>query len=428
MAALISAAVLLLLPSLVCAQAKVEGRVVNGTTNRPVPGQEIRLLIPRGGMQQVGTTKTGADGHFVFDAAGIDSKSFYLVSTDFQGVPYNTPATFNSNGAASVDLTVYDSTRSPNGLRIPAMRVLAGAEKDELRVQEEYAVQNSTNPPRAYAVPGATFSFRIPADAGTPTVSVAGLMNMPLPQTPAPGKPPGTFSIHYPMKPGVTTVTVQYVKPYEASGVELKDGASFLLDQAELYIYPSSLVVDAPGFQPAGIDNPHLIAKYQAAQLPAGASALDIRLSGESAAGPPPGSGQPAQGGQQEESQGGNPNGNQGAQEEVKVVPNSVSNLTAPVLAGLLLLLLWALAVRMMKEWPHIKAEATGEPAGRTLDPQAEKLLNSIADLDELFATGKIAEPKYWKERLELKARLVAFLKKSPPATLESYAARQNPH
>jgi hypothetical protein len=54
-------------------------------------------------------------------------------------------------------------------------------------------------------------------------------------------------------------------------------------------------------------------------------------------------------------------------------------------------------------------------------------LFNSLADLDELFATGKIAEKPYWKERLELKARLVAKLKKAPPALLESYAIRHTP-
>ena len=82
--------------------------------------------MPRGGMQQVGTVKTGADGRFAFDSPVIDPKSFYLVSTDFQGAPYNAPATFDSTGSANVELTVYDSTRVPDGLRIPAMRVLAG--------------------------------------------------------------------------------------------------------------------------------------------------------------------------------------------------------------------------------------------------------------------------------------------------------------
>lgn len=80
-----------------------------------------------------------------------------------------------------------------------------------------------------------------------------------------------------------------------------------------------------------------------------------------------------------------------------------------------------------MRDWPRLKAQAPGAGATPQLDAKVEKLLTSIADLDELFAAKKIAETKYWKERLELKARLVALLKKHPPASLESYAARPHP-
>ena len=52
------------------------------------------------------------------------------------------------------------------------------------------------------------------------------------------------------------------------------------------------------------------------------------------------------------------------------------------------------------------------------------QLFNSLADLDELFSQGKIAEKKYWKERLELKARLMALVKKSQALSPETYAAR----
>src|SRR5215472_1833302 len=86
----------LLLPAAVLAQGQVRGTVSNGTTGHAVGGQEVRLLMPRGGMQQVATAATDSSGHFVFSADGIDPKSFYLVSADFQGASYNAPATFDS--------------------------------------------------------------------------------------------------------------------------------------------------------------------------------------------------------------------------------------------------------------------------------------------------------------------------------------------
>jgi hypothetical protein len=402
-----------LLPAASFAQGKIEGTISNGTVGRPVARQEVRLLMPRNGMQPVATATSDTAGHFAFTSPDIDPRSFYLASTEFQDASYNAAVAFDPTGAANVVLTVYDSTRSPAGLRIPAARVLVGAEGSELRVQEEYAVQNSSTPLRTYATPKGTFAFRVPIDADTPTVSVTGLMNMQLPQTPAPGKVPGQFSISYALKPGVTTVTIQYRRPYRASGVLLNDGAAFPIDQAELYVYPSSLSIEAPGFQPAGIDKAHMLEKYEAQQLArGGTTAFSIRFSGPSASGPPPGMEQ-----QGEEQSGG----------EVKTVPNSISQLTAPVLAGFLVLLLWALGVRVMKEWPKLKAQLAEQAESPKLEPKAEKLLNSIADLDELFAGGKIAEQAYWKERLELKARLVALLKKNPPARLGSYVTRQSP-
>jgi hypothetical protein len=56
-----------------------------------------------------------------------------------------------------------------------------------------------------------------------------------------------------------------------------------------------------------------------------------------------------------------------------------------------------------------------------------EKLLDSLANLDELFEAGKLPEKKYWRERIDLKAKLVVLLRRTPPSLLQSYASRQNP-
>jgi hypothetical protein len=45
--------------------------------------------------------------------------------------------------------------------------------------------------------------------------------------------------------------------------------------------------------------------------------------------------------------------------------------------------------------------------------------------LDELFSSGKIAENQYWKERLELKAKAVAILKKEPSTKPNPVASRK---
>src|SRR6266404_7886064 len=76
------------LPTVANAQGRIEGQILNGATKQPVAGQEVRLLSPRGGMQQVGTASTDASGRFAFTGSQIDPSSFYLVETTFQGVRY----------------------------------------------------------------------------------------------------------------------------------------------------------------------------------------------------------------------------------------------------------------------------------------------------------------------------------------------------
>jgi len=399
-------------------QARIEGQILNGTTSQPVAKQEVRLLSPRQGMQQVATASTDANGRFAFGESSIDSSgAFYLLETAFQGVRYHEPVRFDSTGRAAVNIAVYDLTSDRPALRVQALRVLVQVAGPKARVRTEYEVKNASQPPRAYADPKGTFHFRLPPGVGQPTVAVMGLLNMPLPQTAEAGGSPGEFFLRYPLKPGVTTVTADYEADYSAAKLALSEQVPYAIDHAEMYIFPSSIAVDSAVFKLAGVDSKNRIEKLEAENLP-GDTTVEARLSGEAAGSPPSESGEaeggPAEGGQ-----------------EVKITSASMTRLALPILACFLLVFLWALGVRLAKEWPRVKAgqagPVRGQPSQKRLGGKAEKLLNSLADLDELFAAGKIAEKDYWKERLELKARLVANLKKSPSASLESYAGRSAP-
>lgn len=390
------------------APAQMQGQLVNGTTGQPQANQAVQLLMPRGGMQQVASATTGADGHFVFSQSDLDSSSFYLLQATYQGVDYHAPVQFDSSGVATVNLTVYESTTTAPALRIKSARLIVRAAGDKARVQEMFAVQNPVD--RSYANPDGTFRFQLSATAGQPTVAVAGLMNMPLPQTATAGKKPGQFSIAYPFKPGATVVMVAYEADYGASGLALGDAVPWPIDAADLLVSPTNLSVDSPLFKPAGTDSETGSQRYVAANLEAGAP-LEAKLSGEATVASPEAAGS------SETSQG---------DTQVKVLPNPLTRLGLPLLASLLLVLLWALGVRVAKEWPQWKERQQASSAQKELAAKVDAMFNSLADLDELFAAQKIAEKQYWKDRLELKARLVAALKKAPPSLLESYATRHS--
>ena len=393
------------MPTLLGAQGRIEGQISNGTSGRPVANQEVRLLQPRQGMQQVAISATDRDGRFLFAESEIDPSSFYLVQTEFHGVHYMSPVKFESKSDVTVNLTVYESTPSDSSLRIQVLRVLVRAEGAKAQVREEFAVLNSAEPPRAYENPDGTFHFRLPSGSGEPTVVVVGLMNMPLPQTAEPGKSPGEFFIRTAFKPGITAVRVAYETEYTSDGLALSDRIAYPVDRAELYVSPSNLSVVSEVWSPAGLDPSNDLKKFEAQKLRRGAK-LEAQISGAAAASPVPEAG---------------PTNN-----DVKVVPNSMTRLGVPLASCFLLVLLWALGVRVAKEWPLWKERGGRSPAQKQLGAKVDQLVNSLADLDELFAARKISESKYWKERLELKARLVAILKKAPPALVATYATRHS--
>jgi hypothetical protein len=410
-----------LLPGLLYSQTKIEGQVLNGTSNRPVAGQAVSLLVPRQGMQKVAAVTTDSSGHFAFNQSEIDTKGFYLLESVFQGVPYHAPVLFQSATPVTANVDVYEHTSLASVLRVEQLLIGVRAAGHKADVQEQFTIKNSSRPPRAFVDPRGTFVFHLSPAAGEPSVAVKGLMDMQLPQNVERGKLPGDYAIHYPLKPGANAITVSYQADYSTAKLLLEGRVPYAIERAELYVMPSSLAVESTSFKPAGADAANNVQKL-AAQALAPGSVLEAKLSG-------PGLPQSSAGDRGEP---GGASESSGTEPQVKTIPTSMTNLALPLLGCFLLVLLWALGVRIAKEWPKLKQRAERQGQGvnqrsRKISGKADRLLNSLADLDELFAGGKIAEKDYWKERLELKARVVAALKKTPSQPAEPYASRRSP-
>src|SRR5271157_5444633 len=69
----------ILIPLSLQAQARIEGRVTNGTTQHPASNQKVLVLEPRQGMQQIADATTDANGNFSISQNGISAGSFYLL-------------------------------------------------------------------------------------------------------------------------------------------------------------------------------------------------------------------------------------------------------------------------------------------------------------------------------------------------------------
>ena len=394
--------------------ARIEGQISNGTTHGPLAGQKVELISPRGGMAVVGGATTDGSGHFVINDGKIDSNGFYLLQATYEGVDYHAPVKFDSSGNATVSVTAYEATGKEPALRVSSARVIVRAEGSQAHVQELFALQNPLQ--KAYQNSKGTFFFHVPPDAGNLTVAAVGLMNMPLPQNPEKGKSPGDFYISYALRPGMNVMMVAYDADYASQKLSLDDSVPYPVGAAQLFVVPPSLDVKSNLFSPTGQDAETGARVYEAAALKAGAPfAAQV-------------TGQP---GTATAQMGADPSGSGADQQQedttVKVVPDSITSVGVPLLLCFLLVLLWALGIRVAKEWPRWKARQKGSPVQKQFQAKMETLINSIADIDELFASGKIAEKQYWKERLELKAKAVAILKAGPSKKSKPYAA-SGPH
>jgi hypothetical protein len=399
-------AILLGVPALLAA-AQISGEISNASTHQPLANQKVELISPQGGMAVVGNATTDTQGRFAFSGGQIDTGRFYLLQTTYQGVDYHAPVKFDPSGKALANLTVYESTHQQPALRVRSSRVIVRAEGSQARIQELFALVNPLE--RAYANSKGTFFFHISPQVENPTVAVVGLMNMPLPQTAEKGNSPGDYHISYALKPGMTVVMVAYNTDYSDKKFTLADSIPYPIDRAELFVFPPDLSVNSSLFSPAGKDAETGSQRLEAASLAAGAK-LAAEVTGQSAAGA---------------SQEAGANSEESGGSTVKVVPDSVSAVGVPLLLCFLLVLLWALGIRVTKEYPRWKARQEGSPVRRKFQAKMETLLNSIADLDELFASGKMPEKQYWKERLELKAKAMAALKKELSAQANPVPAQK---
>ncbi len=384
--------------------ARIQGQVSNGTTQHPLASQRVEMISPRGGMAMVGEATTDASGHFVINDNKIDTNGFYLLQTTYEGVDYHAPVQFDPAGDAAVNVTVYESTSKEPALRIESARVIVRAEGSQAHIQELFAVQNPIQ--KAYRNPKGTFFFHVAPSVGSPTVAAVGLMNMPLPQNAEKGKKPGDFYITYALKPGRNVMMVAYDADYSSQQLTLDDSVAYPIGRMQLFVIPPGLTVKSKLFSAAGQDSDTGAQVYEASGLKAGAE-FAAQMAGQPAT-----PGEEANTNQQQE------------ETQVKVVPDSITAVGIPFLLCFLLVLLWALGIRVSKEWPRWKARQKGSPVQKQFRAKLDTLINSIADIDELYASGKIAEKKYWKDRLELKAKAVAILKGGPSSKSKPYASR----
>lgn len=207
--ALLCAALLvpLLLVSTLSA-ATLSGTVTNGTTNKPSAGDEVILIKLAAGMEELGKTKTDAQGNFTlkFD----DDNAPHLVRAVHQGVTYHTPAPPGTN---SVQLQVYDVSPKVAEVHEVADVMYIEAKAGSLGITRLFAVDNNSKPPRTQ-MNDSNFEFYVPEDAEIDAAEAQTAGGQGVNVQPAPQAQKGRYAFVFPLRPGQTQFQVTYHLPY----------------------------------------------------------------------------------------------------------------------------------------------------------------------------------------------------------------------
>jgi hypothetical protein len=192
--------------------AKITGRVTNGTTNKPSPGDDVVLLSLAGGMQETARTTTGSKGEFAIVVPDEDVQ--HLIRVTHQRVNYFHAV---SQGTTTADVTVYDSAKQVDNLigegRVFRVQV---ADAQQLRISEMYIVRNESKPPRTWMA-DRTLDVLLPEGATLEEGMAAGPGGMPVSSAPVPSGVKNHYAFIFPIRPGRSQLEVTYKLPYNGS-------------------------------------------------------------------------------------------------------------------------------------------------------------------------------------------------------------------
>jgi hypothetical protein len=260
------------------------GTVRNGTNGKVAAGVDVILLNLQTGMETVANTKTDAEGHY------------QLTYTPTGQIPMLVRAIYKGNnfhamlppGSSAADVQIYEPTSDPKTIQFPGRLIFFQPNGANLRVGEEYQVQNQSNPPVTFMKQDGDFEFQTPDGIENLQVSVQGPEKMPVTQ--------GTIdrggnrkAIAYAFRPGESDVLISYEVPYPSNKISLSLPSVYSVSSVALMV-PPTMTISSDGFQSAGMNQGMNVYTHDA--VPASAP-IFVSVSGTA---PPPSDSGQAQG------------------------------------------------------------------------------------------------------------------------------------
>ncbi len=190
----------------------ITGAVTNGTTGKPSAGDDVTLLSLSQGMQEVGSTKTDAQGKFSM-AAPADQGIPHMVRVTHGGVNYFPQGGPLMPGATTAEITVYDTAKKLDGISQTVEVDRFQTDGTQLQGIALFAIKNGSTPPRALDG-DKTFEFVLPAGAQIDSGMAKSPGGQPLNTMPSETDKKAHYAFSFPLRPGETQFQVSYHMPY----------------------------------------------------------------------------------------------------------------------------------------------------------------------------------------------------------------------
>ncbi len=250
------------------------GTATNGTTNKPAAGDQIILIKLSSGMEEVGHTKTDAEGKFSFKLD--DTGSPYLIRAIHQDVTYHRMA---PPGTTSVDLQVFDAAKKVEGITVTADVMRVQTEDNSLETIRLFAVNNTSNPPRTQ-MNDHNFEFYLPEGAKIVQAMARTSNGQPINSEPIPQKERNRYAFSFPLRPGETQFQIAYQMPYSGSA-QVDPKTVYPIEHFVVMVPKSMQFAAAAGAQYQSMDDPQQSdATVEVAQQVTTSTALGFKLTG----------------------------------------------------------------------------------------------------------------------------------------------------
>ncbi len=350
---------LLLLSSVVFGQsAVVRGKVLNGTTGKPVTTSNILLLKPgSAGMETVASASNRSD--FLFENLPLTQGMPLILRTTWQDVNYSVNVQLSEARGYEVDLMVYDTSTEFAGIHARVPHLIAVREGEHLIVEETLEFHN--NGKTTFQKDG--LSFHLPPGAHNVTLSTVYEKGL---SVPAVSEQKGdAYVVQLPLKPGVSRIQIAFQLEYGGAETDLTHAWDFDVENVNVFVSPADVNVHSD--QLSSIVDTELLnnnfSGFKSATIAAG-TPLAVKMHGGSSA----------------------------VHRDVQDVVAEDNDIQEAIW------IILPLAVGLLLTALHFGIERR---------KTKESLIEEIAALDDRWASGQIAEDEYHQRRTDMKKDLL---------------------